>query len=133
MRPAMVAAMVVAVLLAVAPLAISQPEVENGKELFARRCGGCHSLDHPIEGPPLRNVYGRRAGSWPDFRYSEALKNSKLTWNEDLLEKWLTDTETLVPDNDMTFRVASRDERRDIIAYLKSLARGTMSSASGPP
>jgi cytochrome c len=123
----------VSVLLAVATAAISQPEVDNGKELFVRRCGGCHSLDRPIEGPPLRNVYGRRAGSLPGFGYSEALKNSRLTWNEDLLDKWLTDTEALVPDNDMTFRVASHDERRDIIAYLKSLSRGTMSSASGPP
>lgn len=59
--------------------------------------------------------------------------NSKLTWNEGLLDKWLTDTETVVRDNDMSFRVASRDERRDIIAFLKSLSRGTMSSASGPP
>jgi len=133
MRPGMVVATVVAALLVVAPLAISQSEVESGKELFARRCGGCHSLDRPIEGPPLRNVYGRRAGSWPDFRYSEALKSSKLTWNEDLLDKWLTDTEAVVPDNDMSFRVASHDERREIIVYLKSLSRGTMSSASGPP
>jgi cytochrome c len=135
MRPAIV----VGVLLAVASIAISQrgadklPDADNGKDLFARRCGGCHSLDRPMEGPPLRNVYGRRAGSFPDFRYSEALKNSRVTWNEDLLEKWLTDTEALVPDNDMSFRVASHDERRDIIAYLKSLPRGRMSSASGPP
>jgi cytochrome c len=129
MRPAIV----VAVLLGVALTAISQPAADNGKDLFARRCGGCHSLDRPMEGPALRNVYGRRAGSSPDFRYSEALKNSSLTWNEDLLDKWLTDTEALVPDNDMSFRVVSRDERRDIIAYLKSLSRGTMSSASGPP
>jgi cytochrome c len=138
MRPALV----LITLLAIAAAAISQPEANNGtphpdaakgKDVFARRCGGCHSLDRPIEGPPLRNVYGRRAGTWPDFQYSEALKNSKLTWNEDLLDKWLTDTEALVPDNDMSFRVASRDERRDIIAYLKSLSRGTMSSSSGPP
>jgi cytochrome c len=86
-----------------------------------------------MEGPPLRNVYGRRAASVPDFQYSEALKNSKLTWNEDVLDKWLTDTAALVPDNDMSFRVPNRDERRDIIAYLKTLSRGTMSSAGGPP
>jgi cytochrome c len=129
MRPALV----IVVLLAVAIAAMSQPEVESGKDLFVRRCGGCHSLDRAIEGPPLRNVYGRRAGSWPGFRYSDALEKSKLIWDEDLLDKWLTDTEAVVPDNDMSFRIASRDERRNIIAYLKNFSRGTMSSASGPP
>jgi cytochrome c len=94
----------------------------NGKDIFDRRCGGCHSLDRPMQGPNLRGVYGRRASSGENFRYSEALRNAKFTWNEDLLDKWLTDTEALVPDNDMSFRVVNPDERRAIITYLKSLS-----------
>jgi len=116
MRPVLV----MAVLLIVASFAMSQP-ADTGEELFDRRCGGCHSLDRPMEGPRLRGVYGRPAASTQDFEYSEALKKSKLTWNEDLLDKWLTDTEALVPGNDMSFRVPNRDERRAIIAYLKGL------------
>ena len=112
------------VLLAAASFAMQQPGDEGkGKDVFQRRCGGCHSLDRPMEGPRLRGVYGRRAGSTQDFQYSEALKNAKITWNEDLLDKWLTDTESLVPDNDMSFRVPNPDERRDVIAYLKSLSQ----------
>ena len=76
-----------------------------------------------MEGPRLRGVYGHLSGSAPDFQYSEALKKAKITWNDDALNKWLTDTEALVPDNDMTFRVQSPDERRDIIAYLKTLSQ----------
>lgn len=38
-----------------------------------------------------------------------------------LLVKWLTDTESLAPDNDRSFRVPNPDERRGVIAYLKSL------------
>ena len=76
-----------------------------------------------MEGPRLRGVYGRRSGSAPGFQYSEALKNAKITWNDEALDKWLTDTEALVPDNDMTFRVQSPDERRDVIAYLKTLSQ----------
>jgi cytochrome c len=128
MRPILV----LNVLVLVASFALSQP-LDTGKELFDRRCGGCHSLDRPMEGPRLRGVYGRQAASTRDFEYSDALKKSKLTWNEDLLDKWLTDTEALVPGNDMSFRVPNRDERHAIIAYLKSVSRGTMSSASGPP
>ena len=90
------------------------------KELFDRRCGGCHAVDRPKEGPRLGGVYGRRAGSTPDFPYSDALKNSKIIWDAATLDKWLMDTETLVPDNDMAFRVSNADERRDIIAYLRA-------------
>lgn len=113
-----------AFLLAAAALATPQPGDEvKGKDVFQRRCGGCHSPDHSMEGPRLRGVYGRRAGSTGDFHYSDALKNAKFTWDQGLLDKWLTDTESLVPDNDMSFRVPNSAERRDVIAYLKSLSR----------
>jgi cytochrome c len=80
-------------------------------------------MDRVMEGPPLRGVYGRRAGSLPGFQYSDALKEAKITWNDDLLDKWLIDTNALVPNNDMAFRVPSPDERREIVAYLKSLSQ----------
>lgn len=110
------------ILLAVASFAMPQQGNEaKGKDVFERRCSGCHSLDRPMEGPALRGVYGRRAGSAQNFQYSDSLKKANITWNEELLDKWLIDTETLVPDNDMSFRVPNLDERRDVIAYLKSL------------
>ena len=91
----------------------------SGKELFEKRCGGCHALDRDKEGPRLRGVYGRVAGSLDSFKYSDALKKSKITWTDERLDKWLTDTEKLVPDNDMTFHVERPEERGEIIAYLK--------------
>jgi len=91
----------------------------SGKELFEKRCGGCHSLDRDKKGPRLRGVYGRVAGSLDSFKYSDALKKSKITWTDERLDKWLTDTEKLVPDNDMTFHVERPEERGEIIAYLK--------------
>jgi len=91
----------------------------DGKALFERRCGGCHALDRDKEGPRLGGVYGRTAGSLDSFQYSDALKKSKVKWAEDTLDKWLTDTEKLVPGNDMTFHVEKAEERSQIIAYLK--------------
>ena len=91
----------------------------DGKALFERRCGGCHALDRDKEGPRLGGVYGRMAGSLDSFQYSDALKKSKVKWAEDTLDKWLTDTEKLVPNNDMTFHVEDAVERSAIIAYLK--------------
>ena len=92
---------------------------EDGKALFEKRCGGCHALDRDKEGPRLGGVYGRTAGSIDSFEYSDALKKSKVKWLEDTLDKWLTDTEKLVPGNDMTFHVEKPEERSEIIAYLK--------------
>ncbi len=91
----------------------------DGKSLFERRCGGCHALDRDKEGPRLGGVYGRLAGSLDSFPYSDALKQSKLRWTEETLDRWLTDTEKLVPNNEMTFHVENADERSAIIAYLK--------------
>jgi cytochrome c len=91
----------------------------RGKDLFEKRCGGCHSLDVDKEGPRLRNVYGRKAGNIPSFKYSDALKGTQMTWDQHLLDKWLTNTESVVPDNDMDFHVPKADERADIIEYLR--------------
>jgi len=91
----------------------------DGKALFERRCGGCHALDRDKEGPRLGRVYGRTAGSLDSFQYSDALKSSNIKWTEDALDKWLTDTEKLVPNNDMAFHVENADERSEIIAYLR--------------
>lgn len=91
----------------------------KGEDLFEKRCGGCHAMDRDKEGPRLGGVYGRAAGSVTSFQYSPALQKSKIKWSDDTLEKWLTDPEKLVPDNDMSFHVESAEERRAIIAYLK--------------
>ena len=91
----------------------------RGKALFEKRCGGCHSLDTDKEGPRLRNVYGRRAGSIASFKYSDGLKGATVTWDQASLDKWLTNTESVVPDNDMDFHVPKADERADIIEYLR--------------
>ena len=99
---------------------LSADEVD-GKAVFEKRCTGCHALDGDHEGPRLRGVFGRRAGSVQTFEYSKALQNSNFTWDAASLEKWLTDTSALVPGNDMSFRVPKPEERTPIIAYLKSL------------
>ncbi len=91
----------------------------RGKDLFEKRCGGCHSLDADKEGPRLRNVYGRKAGSISSFKYSDGLKGAQFTWDQNSLDRWLTSTESVIPDNDMDFHVPKADERADIIEYLR--------------
>lgn len=94
----------------------------RGKTLFEKRCGGCHSLDSDREGPRLRNVYGRKAGTVPSFKYSDSLKAATHTWDTASLNKWLIDTESVTPDNNMDFHVPSADERAEIIEFLRVTA-----------
>ncbi len=93
-----------------------------GKEMFEKRCTGCHALDNEKTGPRLRGVFGRPSASVPTFPYSESLRKSGVTWDSTSLDKWLTDPDAFVPDNDMAFRVPSKDERATIIGYLKDVS-----------
>ncbi len=96
-------------------------DLVNGRSAFEKRCTGCHALDHEKVGPRLGGVVGRKAGTISTFEYSDALKKSGVIWSEEVLDKWLTDPESVVPDTDMTFRLNDRAERAAIIAYLKGI------------
>ena len=91
----------------------------RGNAIFEKRCTGCHALEVDREGPRLAGVYGRRAGSVSGFTYSAGLKKSGVTWDEATLEKWLSDPDRMIPDNNMSFSVPKAAERQDVIAYLK--------------
>jgi cytochrome c len=101
-------------------LALNTQE-ERGKDLFVRRCSGCHALELNKEGPRLRDVYGRKAASAPGFSYSDAVKKLNLRWDEASLDRWLSDPDSMAPDTDMGFRLTDAGERNAVIAYLKSL------------
>ncbi len=91
----------------------------RGKEVFEKRCTGCHAMEQNREGPRLQGVFGRTSGTVPGFPYSQALVKAAIVWNEPSLEQWLTDPDTLVPGNNMDFHVAKAQERTDLISYLK--------------
>jgi cytochrome c len=92
----------------------------RGKLVFERRCTGCHAMDENHEGPQLRTVYGRKAGSVAGFQYSTSLLRSELTWTPETLEQWLTDPDAMVPGNNMSFATPKAADRRDVIAYLQA-------------
>ena len=94
----------------------------RGEQLY-EACTDCHSLDKNDVGPRHRGVFGRRAGSLPDYSYSEALKSSKIVWNEETLDKWLTDPQALVPGKKMFFHLDNAQDRADVIAFLKERAK----------
>lgn len=116
--------MVVAVL-GIASATLSSPALsqgagdpKRGEEAYARLCVGCHSIEQNRIGPMHRGVVGRRVGSVAGFKYSDALAQSKLTWDAALLERWLADPEATIKGQRMGFRVNSSETRADLIAYL---------------
>jgi cytochrome c len=48
------------------------------------------------------------------------LKKAAIRWDAQSLDRWLTDPDSLVPDNDMEFHVSKAQERSDLIAYLQA-------------
>ena len=95
------------------------PYFDRGKQLFDRRCGGCHSLDQDQTGPRLRTIYGRKAGSVPGFKYSAGLRSAGFIWDDAALDKWLTEPDSVIPGNEMDFSVAKPEERAAIIRFLR--------------
>ena len=95
-------------------------DAARGKQLYESRCIGCHSIDANRVGPAHKGVFGRKAGSVKDYDYSDALKKTKVIWNEKTLDRWLTNPEKLIPGQKMGFSVADAKDRADLIDYLRS-------------
>jgi cytochrome c len=93
-------------------------DAAHGAQVY-RTCGICHSFDKNGAGPRHAGVFGRTAGSVPDYRYSVALQKSGIVWNDATLDKWLADPQALVPGSKMFFALDSAQDRADVIEYLK--------------
>lgn len=91
-------------------------------------CAACHSIEpgRHMTGPSLAGLWGRKAGSVENFlRYSDAMKNSGVTWDEQTLDKWLQNPSQFIPHNEMTFPgIKEHVARQEVIAYLKAVSEG---------
>ena len=114
-------------LLAAAPLAAGAADVNNGQRLFASRCASCHAVGPSARagfGPQLNAVFGRRAGSTPDFCYSPAIVKSGIVWNDKTLTAFIDSPSELVPGTKMRFwGMSDTKQVGDLLAYLRSLPR----------
>ena len=110
-----------------AAYAADSGDAATGKSFFAQTCQQCHTAD-PQEGggeigPSLVGLMGRTAGTGDTrFAYTTALKDSKLVWSRETLERFLADPGAAVPGTTMPIPVPQKKDRDDLIAYLQSLA-----------
>ena len=93
-----------------------------GEKVFLK-CRACHQVGEAAKngvGPVLNGIVGRKAGTYPDYTYSDANKNSGLTWDEATLKEYLKNPRGKVPGTKMAFAgLASETDIDNVIAYLK--------------
>ena len=104
--------------------AFADGDAAAGKTVF-NQCKACHQAGPEAKnsvGPVLNGIVGRKAGEYPGYSYSEANKNSGLTWDEATLRVYLTDPKAKVPGTKMMFAGIKREKQLDdLIAYLMGI------------
>jgi cytochrome c len=91
-------------------------------EASFKKCMACHSIGEGAKnkvGPELNGLDGRHSGSAPGYSYSDANKNSGITWNKDQFLEYITDPKAKIPGTKMIFPgVKNEKERNDLWAYI---------------
>jgi cytochrome c len=100
-------------------------DLEAGEASF-RKCAPCHSVGEDATnkvGPVLNGLDGRKAGAVEGFSYSDANKNSGITWNGEAFKEYIRDPRAKVPGTKMIFAGIKNDkEVTDLWGYLKQFA-----------
>ncbi len=109
-------------------LAIALPEsyaddASDGRNLFIKRCLGCHAFACNKIGPRLAGLFGRKVGSIEDYGYySQGLKDADFVWVDKSLDTFFTDPGKIFPKSVMALngKIEDAAQRRKIIAFLKT-------------
>jgi len=105
------------------PSAKATPVAMAAKPAEFAQCSACHSTEKGKNGigPSLAGIYGDKAATVAGYDFSDAMKNSGLTWNQATLDRYLTDPRGVVPGTKMTFGgVPDAAKRQAIIDWLKA-------------
>jgi cytochrome c len=120
MKKPTLSALIVIASAATAPAALAQ-DAEAGKSSF-NKCLACHAIGEEAKnkvGPELNGLDGRKAGTVPDYNYSDANKNSGITWDEATFKEYIKDPKAKVPGTKMAFAgIKNETEANNLWAYI---------------
>jgi cytochrome c len=113
--------------LAVVAGAAAAQEIAAGESSF-KKCAVCHSIGDGATnkiGPELNGLDGRKAGTVANFSYSDANKNSGITWDESSFQEYIKDPGAKIPGTKMIFAGIKNDkEIADLWSYMKQFDPG---------
>ena len=101
-------------------------DVAAGEKVF-QKCMQCHHIGlgaTNFYGPVLNGLIGRKAGTVPNYKYSEATENSGIVWTQETLSSYLKQPKHDVPGTKMTFPgLQSQTDIDNVIAYISQFSR----------
>jgi len=116
-------AAIAAVALTVASIAAQAQDIAAGENSF-KKCLPCHAVGEGAKnkvGPFLNGLEGRKSGTIEGFSYSEANKNSGITWDKTVFLDYIKDPRAKIPGTKMIFPgIKNETEATNLWAYLAS-------------
>ena len=113
-------ALVVIASSSLASAALAQ-DAAAGKTSF-NKCLACHAIGEGAKnkiGPELNGLDGRKSGTAPGYNYSDANKNSGITWNKETFLEYIKDPKAKIPGTKMAFAgIKNEKEANDLWAYI---------------
>jgi cytochrome c len=115
---------VVAIVSALAATSAARAQDAAAGENSFKKCTPCHSIGEGAKnkvGPLLNGIDGRHSGTAEGYSYSDANKNSGITWNKDQFLEYIKDPKAKIPGTKMAFAgIKNEKEANDLWAYLSS-------------
>ena len=122
MKTSTLSALVVVTSLATATGALAQ-DAAAGKTSF-NKCLACHAIGEGAKnkvGPVLNGLDGRKSGTVEGYSYTDANKNSGITWNKDVFLEYIKEPKAKIPGTKMVFAgIKNEKEAGDLWAYVAS-------------
>src|ERR1700676_1826920 len=120
MKKLTLSALVIIASSAAVPAALAQ-DAAAGKTSF-NKCLACHAVGEGAKnkvGPELNGINGRKSGTAPDYSYTDANKNSGITWNEAEFKDYIKDPKAKIPGTKMAFAgIKNEKEINDLWAFI---------------
>src|SRR3974377_70060 len=112
-------------ILSLTSIADAEGDVAAGEQSF-KKCLPCHSIGLGAKtkvGPELNGLDGRKSGTAANYNYSDANKNSGITWNKETFEKYIADPRATIPGTKMIFPgIKSEHERDNLWTYIRQFS-----------
>jgi cytochrome c len=102
--------------------AAAAQDAAAGAKVFAQ-CRACHQVGEKARngvGPVLNGLFGRAAGSIEGYKYTDANKNSGITWDDATFTEYIKNPRAKIPGTKMVYAGLKNEEQiKNLIAYLK--------------